>query len=301
MKKALLLLAAGVAFCANAENFEAGQAYAYPIGPDFHYFDNNEELAAMNINWPTPMMEDGCAFATAEEEAFGTVAVWFNNPAAQPVTVAAADETFPCVEDAWGNYALKMYAPEWWGFGNFNFALPQTSDLCRLRIVFRCDTEGVNAYENPNPIFFRLTDKDIAGGADGIVTASVTVKSIFDEAGYRTVDLYTTLEANNLYLAMTFMPGGFGCGSGKPTAYIQECSIVPVKYLAGNTHVQGDTEVVVSEEKPDFTTVEPGLASIKEINAAAKANNAIYDLQGRRVSNATSGLYIVNGKKTLVK
>jgi hypothetical protein len=29
--------------------------------------------------------------------------------------------------------------------------------------------------------------------------------------------------------------------------------------------------------------------------------SAIYDLQGRRVSNPTKGLYIVNGKKVIVK
>ena len=30
-------------------------------------------------------------------------------------------------------------------------------------------------------------------------------------------------------------------------------------------------------------------------------NRAIYDLQGRRVVNAKKGLYIINGKKVLVK
>jgi hypothetical protein len=43
--------------------------------------------------------------------------------------------------------------------------------------------------------------------------------------------------------------------------------------------------------------------SISEIEQAADsaARSAIYDLQGRRVARASKGLYIVNGKKTLVK
>ena len=38
------------------------------------------------------------------------------------------------------------------------------------------------------------------------------------------------------------------------------------------------------------------LISIDDLN-----NNAIYDLSGRRVSNPTRGIYIVNGKKVIVK
>lgn len=41
---------------------------------------------------------------------------------------------------------------------------------------------------------------------------------------------------------------------------------------------------------------------IKEVESAAAAKaNAIYDLQGRRVSNASKGIFIINGVKTLVK
>lgn len=41
---------------------------------------------------------------------------------------------------------------------------------------------------------------------------------------------------------------------------------------------------------------------IKEVESAAAAkSNAIYDLQGRRVSNASKGIFIINGVKTLVK
>lgn len=40
---------------------------------------------------------------------------------------------------------------------------------------------------------------------------------------------------------------------------------------------------------------------INNVNVETKKDNVVYDLQGRRVSNPTKGIYIVNGKKVLVK
>ena len=40
---------------------------------------------------------------------------------------------------------------------------------------------------------------------------------------------------------------------------------------------------------------------IEQIEAGADAKNAIYDLSGRRVNKAANGIYIINGKKVLVK
>ena len=40
--------------------------------------------------------------------------------------------------------------------------------------------------------------------------------------------------------------------------------------------------------------------AIKSATVGSKAN-AVFDLAGRRVQKATKGLYIVNGKKVLVK
>ena len=44
-------------------------------------------------------------------------------------------------------------------------------------------------------------------------------------------------------------------------------------------------------------------AGISEIakSQEPKANGQYFDLQGRRVTNPTKGLYIVNGKKVIVK
>ena len=41
--------------------------------------------------------------------------------------------------------------------------------------------------------------------------------------------------------------------------------------------------------------------AISEINGAAAENGAIYNLAGQRVNKAQKGVFIVNGKKVIVK
>ena len=50
-----------------------------------------------------------------------------------------------------------------------------------------------------------------------------------------------------------------------------------------------------------FAFVFGGVTSIEKVTPAAIENNRIYDLSGRRVLNARKGLYIVNGKKLIIK
>lgn len=42
-------------------------------------------------------------------------------------------------------------------------------------------------------------------------------------------------------------------------------------------------------------------SSTEKVTPDAIENNRIYDLTGRRVQNARKGLYIVNGKKLIIK
>ena len=46
---------------------------------------------------------------------------------------------------------------------------------------------------------------------------------------------------------------------------------------------------------------ENDVTGINAVNAAVANGAAVYDLQGRRVNNATKGVYIINGQKVLVK
>ena len=55
-------------------------------------------------------------------------------------------------------------------------------------------------------------------------------------------------------------------------------------------------------EAPAFFLLDEGeVTGINAVNAAAQNGAAVYDLQGRRVSNAQKGVYIINGQKVLVK
>ena len=51
----------------------------------------------------------------------------------------------------------------------------------------------------------------------------------------------------------------------------------------------------------DFDTTATGVDSINTQDSEENADVKIYDLQGRRVANPGKGIYIVNGKKVLMK
>ena len=87
------------------------------------------------------------------------------------------------------------------------------------------------------------------------------------------------------------------------------------KYAYGTKHayeVEEDGDVELGLRKPDASTMDylygvyayrpdPTTVGISTIAASQKAENAIFNLQGQRVEQTMKGLYIVNGKKVLVK
>ena len=52
-----------------------------------------------------------------------------------------------------------------------------------------------------------------------------------------------------------------------------------------------------------YNSVQPCVKPLDDIKAAVakSASNDVFDLSGRRVSNPTKGIYIIDGKKVLVK
>ena len=70
---------------------------------------------------------------------------------------------------------------------------------------------------------------------------------------------------------------------------------LPAALLAMDNNVSPAVEATVTVPS------DPTLTGIKEVTAADKGAEMIYDLQGRRVSKASKGVYIINGVKTLVK
>ena len=52
---------------------------------------------------------------------------------------------------------------------------------------------------------------------------------------------------------------------------------------------------------PDFLGFDGGTTSISELNVKSQADGEFYNLAGQRVAQPTKGLYIVNGKKVVIK
>jgi len=71
--------------------------------------------------------------------------------------------------------------------------------------------------------------------------------------------------------------------------------VAPAGYFLVNGASAGAVNYSFSVAQDGSTT------GVDEISVAAPAVDVIYDLQGRRVSKASKGLYIINGKKVLVK
>lgn len=77
-----------------------------------------------------------------------------------------------------------------------------------------------------------------------------------------------------------------------------------------DTYLPGFTAHVVSTAPSEavntlggykLVTKDGASTSIREVEAAAQGADTVYDLSGRRVSKAVRGLYIINGKKVMVK
>lgn len=68
-------------------------------------------------------------------------------------------------------------------------------------------------------------------------------------------------------------------------------------YVVGKLNASAPELTVVWEGDEDFDANTTGIETVK----AAESNDAIFNLQGVRVSNAQKGIYIMNGKKVVLK
>lgn len=180
-----------------------------------------------------------------------------------------------------------------------------------LYTPFALATDGkVQAYkivENDGKLEKNLIDSDVipantpvwvelnegAETADGYVYLAIVsatpVVDLIDLDNALTGDVYATTK-------------------NEETAYYVAGELNGVKGLAEHdteaTYVPGFLAhyAVPYDSSEDFYEVHtPTTDAIESVEAAAPKADAIYDLQGRRVSRALRGLYIVNGVKTLVR
>lgn len=315
MKKSLLTLCAGIlAMSASAQNFAKGDALVYNFDENFKWFNDEEDIYNQNANWPAEALRAQASMKDGWTCAMFWFAQWSNanvpaeskkdnaGPLNSMTTMADAQAICPVVENPWeeGSSVVKMQAGNWWAYGNFNFALPEVNEVCRIRVVYRVDPTGVdNPYDGTQkPFHIRLTKvaQDECFAEPNFEEQPVTY---WNEQGWRVVDLYYNLPDNQTYLALTFDGAGLSCGRNVPF-YLKEVSVVPTRLLDGDTHESGALVSEIVKEAPEAVTV-GGEGAINEISAASKVAGGIYDLQGRKVAKAGKGLYIINGVKTLVK
>ena len=113
-----------------------------------------------------------------------------------------------------------------------------------------------------------------------------------DTNNFKAIDTETELSSSTYYI-LTNKPASGGTGPlgfyrvntngswcGKNTAYL-ETSVTP--------------------KAREYFPLENEDTSVENIVIERKDNSSVYDLQGRRVANPEKGLYIVNGKKVVIK
>lgn len=96
--------------------------------------------------------------------------------------------------------------------------------------------------------------------------------------------------------------GFFKISAATPAAYDAEPSAPTAAIPANGIYLDASQVNEKSAAKDALLFEAPGnTTEIAEIEVATPANGAIFDLQGRRVANPSKGLYIINGKKTLIR
>ncbi len=148
------------------------------------------------------------------------------------------------------------------------------------------------------------TDEGVS--AVSVVPANTPVILKGAEGAYDLV-LTTTTET----LSGNVLTSTSNCGvavAAETTAYILALNgteVVFAKLADTDRNIAGFKAYFVlttGGDAPQYLFFDEGeVTGINAVNAAAQNGAAVYDLQGRRVSAAAKGVYIVNGKKVLVK
>ena len=289
MKKSLLLLAvAAMSLSANAENFAKGEAFSYDFNPATYEWNLTGADGDDYVQYPVMAFQGQAVFA----ENLGYTSCWFNG--FKPATPAEALENCPAVQyPAEGQYAAVMQTTKWWGFGAFNFALPQVGEPCRVRVVFKVDTEGV---ENPwytegdgkKTFHLRLMDTD---DQDAEYPHWDIDNALFwTEPGWRTVDFISELATDNWFMAIMCDAAGLTCSRNVPI-YVREISVVPLSKLTGYTAPESGISCEVTENAPEYTQV-GGEDGIQSIVSEENGEVEYYNLQGVRVAEPQNGIFV---------
>ena len=230
--------------------------------------------------------------------------VWWimdDNTSGLTLTFTPADNKFTIVSDATTTTSISTA-----GYATYSMSKPFTVEGAEVYIV-----TGVASGE-ANMVRLEGANLEIPAGTGVILKGEAgdyTVKPSFGEGSVAGNLLIGTGESPNGYDITGVYPQEMG--GGDYTAYIfanKEPNGVGFYLLDssnGNTIAPFKAFLAVpkSQTAPDFI----GFGDTTGIDATLNDNgqmindNVIYDLSGRRVMNPAKGLYIINGKKVVIK
>lgn len=134
-------------------------------------------------------------------------------------------------------------------------------------------------------LFSSFTDKTLKSAGMNALEGTDVATAITDDVAYYFYGLSLNASSDPASVGFYWMnPTGAAFTNGAHKAYLK----LAKNALAGSQAVKGFP----------FNGTTTG---IEQIEAGADAKNTIYDLSGRRVNKAAKGIYILNGKKVLVK
>lgn len=249
MKKQLLLSLAAVTLAemASAESYKAGEAFAYQIDPTFAF-------EFIDAQYPADEMRGQASM----EYGFGLASAWFAQMLPENKNNVGINEMCPVVEDPYNpsTYAIRMQTSRWDAYGNFNFALPEVGEPCRVRVVYRAATEGIeNAWYDgtQKPFHVKLMDDNDQDTPD---YPEITEQNLdfWTNPGWRVAEFVTNLDADKYYLSILWNAGGLSCGRNVPF-YVKEVSVVPTRLISGYTAPADNQKLTISTTMPDLVTV----------------------------------------------
>ncbi len=319
MKKLLLLSAAAAALTASAESFTANEGFAYNFADGFALEQAGEGDNA-NTQYPAEGMQGMASMA----EGWGLANVWFTGlkfdgtdgeglqtnlgftNESKATIEAGMNKMCPVVAYPTANdKALRMSKPAnlgWIGFGNFNFALPQVGEPCRVRVVYTVDNNVANpgGWNENKPLQVKLMTT--ADQADpNHMYNKVQCNDFWTNPGWYVTDFITNLDSDRYYLSILFDGGGLSLKNEVPF-YVREVSVVKLSALKGYVQpedfknaegiVLGKTGTTVVAEAPELVTISGG-AGVEDIDVeAANAPAEYFNLQGIRVAEPANGIFI---------
>ncbi|MCM1071479.1 MAG: hypothetical protein NC210_06365 [[Clostridium] fimetarium] len=318
MKKILLLSAAAVALTATAETYTKSEGFAYNFAEGFKLEQAGEGEVA-NTQYPA----EGLQAMANMAEGWGTANVWFTglhfdgtDGAGLQTNVGFTNDSKESIEEGMnkfcpvvaypteGDNALRMSKPAalgWIGFGNFNFAIPQCDEECRVRVVYTVDNTVANpgGWNVQKPLQIKLMKNADQSDPNNMFYGEQN-EDFWTNPGWRVTDFVLPLNSDKFFLSILFDAGGLSLKNDVPF-YVREVSVVkmsalkdyqaPEDYINDNDVVLGKMGTIVTTTPPELVTIAEN-AGVESVAVDANAPVEYFNLQGIRVAEPANGIFI---------